>query len=385
MKLRIVFIVMVAVSGLVVSCGDESTGPNIPPTTTIDSFELLEDQQYRAHITWSGRDPDGGVSYYEIAWQTGQVFLGAEDGLTWEKVTVVESTFTLSADVCDGGGGNTCTGSHTFFVRAVDNGGVADTSPPYRSFTTNTVLPVSRFVYPKPPETTQPECLRLSWRGTDADGEVVEYRMARKPYYESPEGEPPPEGSKWGEWTTSTDTVLANFYSNPYNPMTIFLQARDNAGAAEQVFDPLRNRLVVYVDEGLASTPLIIIYCYRGDCVGKMKSPIASCSNRNPGQMDVPVEVTAGDTLCFKSYAEPGPYATALTKLQYTFNNSRPGPYWDLPSDSSAWYYPSYGKGFTVPEGESTVYAHFKDNYCEWGSQSAAYMIIRGNPPEPNP
>ena len=177
LRTRIAVIALLAIDGLVSSCGEDSrTGPNVPPTTTIESLELLPQQQYRAHIEWSGDDPDGRVSYYEVAWQTGQVMLGPslfEDELTWEKVTVSESTFTLNADLCSPAG--TCSSSYTFFVRAVDNGGAADTNPPYESFTTTTVLPQSWFEYPSPPEATEPACLRLVWDGSDADGEVAEW------------------------------------------------------------------------------------------------------------------------------------------------------------------------------------------------------------------
>lgn len=384
MRTRIAVIALLAIVGLTSSCGEDSrTGPNVPPTTTIESLELLPQQQYRAHIEWSGDDPDGRVSYYEVAWQTGQVMLGPslfEDELTWEKVTVSESTFTLNADLCSPAG--TCSSSYTFFVRAVDNGGAPDTNPPYESFTTTTVLPESWFEYPSPPEATEPACLRLVWDGSDADGEVVEYRMAKKPYYEYPEGEPPPDWdpSKWSEWTTSNDTILTNFYSDPDNPMTLFLQSRDNAGAEEQVYEPDKNRLIVYIDDGLASKPSITIRCYTGPCLGKLGQLIASRSTSNPGNMDIPVDVSEGDTLCFKSFAEPGQYATRLTGLQYTETES-PSIYWKSPGDSAAWYYPRYGEHFIAPSGEFTLYIHVKDNYCEWGSQSSAHIKINGNPP----
>ena len=385
MRRRIAVIALLGVLGLAVSCGDDgggTAGPNLPPTTSIQSLELVPEQQYRAHIAWAGSDPDGRVSHYEVAWQTGQVMLGkflSEDELTWEKVTVSESTFTLNADVCSPAGA--CSTSYTFFVRAVDNGGAVDTNPPYESFTTTTILPQSWFTYPSPPQSTEPDCLRLAWGGSDQDGEVVEYRMARKPYYEYPEGEPPPEGepTKWSKWTTSTDTVLTNFYSNPENPTTIFLQSRDNAGAAEKVYDPNRNRLIIYIDEDLTSGPSITIRCYTGQCLGKLGDLIASRSTSSPGNMDVPVNVFEGDTLCFKSFAEPGHFATALSGMQYT-ETSSPSIYWKSPGDSAAWYYPRYGDLFVAPSGQFELYIHVKDNYCQYGSTSSAHIIIQGNP-----
>jgi hypothetical protein len=95
--------------------------------------------------------------------------------------------------------------------------------------------------------------------------------------------------------------------------------------------------------------------------------------------MDVPVEVFEGDTLCFKSFAEPGYFATALSGMQYTETPS-PSIYWKSPGDSAAWYYPRYGDLFVAPSGQFTLYIHVKDNYCQYGSTSSAYMIIDGMP-----
>ena len=196
MKTRIAVITLAAVLVIVASCGDDggSTGPNAPPTTTIQSLELLPEQQYRAHIMWSGSDPDGEVNHYEIAWKVGHVLmgsLGAEEELEWHKVTVHESTFTLDANLCSSAG--TCSSSYTFFVRAVDGGGAVDTSPPYESFTTRTLLPEAEFLSPSPPRSSEPTCLRLIWRGDDADGEVVEYRYCKKLQFDPPAEQPYPD------------------------------------------------------------------------------------------------------------------------------------------------------------------------------------------------
>jgi hypothetical protein len=383
MRRRTAFIALLCILGLAISCGDEGgTGPNLPPTTSIVSLELLQDQKYRAHIAWNGSDPDGRVSYYEVAWRTGQVMLGAsllEDGLTWEKVTVSESTFTLNADVCTPAGA--CSSYYTFFVRAVDNGGAVDTNPPYESFTTSTLLPEAWFVSPSPPTSTEPTCLNLTWNGDDPDGEVVAYRYCKKRYYDPPAGLPYPDwDSRWSPWTAEKGVLLPDESPvDEWNPWTFFLQAKDNAGAVQQVFRSDKNILIITIDEDLTSGPSITMRCYKGPCLGKLGALIASRSTSNPANMDVPVDVFEGDTLCFKSFAEPGYFATALTGVQYTLT---PGPsiYWKSPGDSAAWYYPRYGDLFIAPGGEFTLYIHVKDNYCQWGSQASAHMVVRGNP-----
>ena len=386
MRRRIAVMTILGVLVLAASCGDDGGGggPNLPPTTSIQSLELLPEQQYRAHIVWTGSDPDGRVSYYEIAWQTGQLMLGAslfEDELAWEKVTVSESTFTLSADLCSEAG--TCSSSYTFFVRAVDNGGAVDSNPPYESFNTTTVLPESWFVYPSPPTSTEPTCLRLVWNGKDDDGEIVAYRFGKKRYYDWPPGEPPDENdpTRWSEWTSAMDTVLAGETSDPDNPWLFALQAKDNAGAVEKVFRGDKNLLTVIIDPALTSGPSITIRCYSGPCLGKLGGLIASRSTSNPGNMEVPVEVFQGDTLCFRSFAEPGYFATELTWMQYTLTPATTA-YWKSPGDSAAWYYPRYGGDvFIAPPGEFELYIHVRDNYCVWGDTATAYIKINGNPP----
>jgi hypothetical protein len=390
MRRRIAVFTLLGVVGLAVSCGDDggSAGPNLPPTTTILSLELLPEQQYRAHIAWTGDDPDGRVSHYQIAWQTGQVLLGAslfEGELTWEKVTVSESTFTLNADLCSDAG--TCSTSYTFFVRAVDNGGAVDTNPPYESFTTFTILPEARFVSPPPGETDQPTCLHITWTGEDPDGEVVEYRYCKKLYWDwpGPYEVPPDWDSRWSPWSSDTEVVLPNELPvDPANPWTFFVQAKDNAGAVQKVFRNDKNILTVYIDEDLVSGPSVTVRCYTGPCLGKLGSLIASRSTSNPGNMDVPVEVFEGDTLCFKSFASPGYFATRLTNMQYSLSSSPSSYNWKPASDSAAWYYPEYGESFLAPSGDFTLYIHAKDDYCEWGSQAYAYIKIHGNPP-PSP
>ncbi len=386
MRRTILAVVLLGVSGLAVSCGDEGggTAPNLPPTTSILSLELLPEQQYRAHIVWDGSDPDGEVEYFEIAWRTGQVVLGAslvEDDLTWEKAAVSESTFMLNADLCSEAGA--CSSSYTFFVRAVDNGGAADTSPPYRSFTTSTVLPEAWFVSPSPPSSTQPTCLRISWSGRDPDGEVVAYRYCKKRYYDPPAGLPPENDndSRWSPWTAETEVVLENEVpAPPDDPWTFFVQAKDNAGAVQQVFRADKNILIVTIDPALISGPSITIRCYTGPCLGGLGDMIASRSTSNPGEMDVPVEVFEGDTLCFKSWAEPGYFAREITGLQYTLSPD-PTIYWKSPGDSAAWYYPRYGDLFVAPAGGFTLYIHVKDDYCVWGSRAYAYIKLNGSPP----
>jgi hypothetical protein len=269
----------------------------------------------------------------------------------------------------------------------VDNGGAVDSSPPHRSFTATTLIPEAWFVYPEPPAANEPTCLRLVMDGSDEDGEVVAFRYCKKLYWDWPgPGETPPDwDSRWSDWFATTDTVLSNMTAaDETNPWTFFLQAKDNAGAVQQVFDNQKNILNVVIDPDLNNGPSVTIYCYSGECLGKMGDRIAIRSTSNPGMMDVPVELAEGDTVCFKSSGEEGHFATKLTGVQYTLNSSKPGIYWESPSDSAAWYYPNYGDSFAVPAGQTKLYCHVRDNYCIHGSTAAAYIIIQGNPAPPS-
>lgn len=82
---------------------------------------------YRAHLYWTGGDPDGSVDYYEIAVVDSNEVPGQdlEEGSGYTKTLKTDSTFVFKADPPTE---NQLLG-YRFFVRAVDNEGKVDPTP----------------------------------------------------------------------------------------------------------------------------------------------------------------------------------------------------------------------------------------------------------------
>lgn len=82
---------------------------------------------YRAHLYWSGRDPDGQVAYYEIAVTDSNRTPGQDldSGTGYTKTIKTDSTFVFRADPPT----EEQLLGYRFFVRAVDNEGKFDPTP----------------------------------------------------------------------------------------------------------------------------------------------------------------------------------------------------------------------------------------------------------------
>jgi len=95
--------------------------------------------------------------------------------------------------------------------------------------------------------------------------------------------------------------------------------------------------------------------------------------------MHVPINVTAGDRLCFRAVEfRPGRYATKVTHIAFLENDpGKPGSWRDATKDENL-AYPEGDEIFTVQVGMNYVFVWVKDDYCEFGSTAMAYIIISG-------
>jgi hypothetical protein len=367
---------------LITSCGDDgggSRGPNIPPETEIVSGpDFGSTQTYAATIVWKGTDPDGRVDEFDIAWHRGVISCTDLDSvLDWQRTTYRESTFATLADTCPEQG--ICRGTNTFCVRAVDNDGGIDPDPAFVSFTSTTVLPRTEIIYPERDEgqlwIDLPGCLTFRWEGIDEDGEVVEYRYSAKSYYAWPEGEPPAQDnpSMWSDWTTDTEATI--YLSTGGSPWSIYVQSKDNAGAVETFFGTTKNHMVVNVQED-DNVPFVEVCAFRGPCYGDLT--LLDCSSTDD-PLSSAINVSVGDTLCFESTFQPGPYAEEVTHIAYMVNDTGiPGAWKDAGVNSNRFYPPS-GEVYTAPFGVTTIYVWVRDDYCEFGSTNTAVIIISAN------
>jgi len=383
MKKHLMLVVgLVAFLCLASSCGKDES-PNMLPDTTLlspPSPEPGSDHSYSVEMAWEGEDPDGRVVAYEIAWHSGISYTGMLDSLEWDRITVADSTFVVSADTCPEVG-NSCQGSHTFFVRAIDDNGGKDPTPASVSFNATTIIPHARIIYPLRPQeefaVDLPTCVKVGWDGSDQDGHVVQYRYAWKPYEELPTHQPPPQlDHRWSPWSPATEVVATLLPLGENSPWSFYVQAKDDAGAIENVFQDRRNHILIYIDDGLNSRASASICAYRGPCSGS--GALVDCrSTANPSQMDIPINVDVGDTLCFRASFLPGHYAKKVTSIAFAVNDpGEPASWKDATVEANRTYPPS---GIHIVAADlNYIYVWVEDDYCEFGSTATAYIIING-------
>lgn len=383
MKKRMMLVAGLAlVACLVSSCGKDQS-PNILPDTTLlspPSPQQGSTHSYLVEMAWRGEDPDGRVVAYEVAWHDGMTYTGTLDSLVWGRVTVEDSTFVVSADSCPAEG-NTCSGNHTFFVRAIDDNGGKDPTPATVSFHTTTTIPHAVVNYPpRDPadiSVTLPTCVKIGWTGSDQDGHVVQYRYVFKPYEELPTHQPPPQWDhRWSPWSSATEVVTSLMPLGSDNPWSFYVQARDDAGATETVFQDKRNHILIYIDENLDSHPSVSICANHGACNAGGVS-LGCRSTANPSQMEVPINVNIGDTLCFRASFAPGSFATKVASIAFAVNDpGEPASWSDATVTANAVYPP--GGVYIATANLNYVYVWVKDDYCEYGSTAMAYIIVNG-------
>jgi hypothetical protein len=178
------FVILATMMGAVWSGCDtepQSLYPNQEPNTRISSAPPeMADASYSVNIFWFGWDDDGFVSHYEIAWETPDEWIG--------PIFVTDSLFTVAAsDTCcvpplpEHGvspSDSVYEQFHTFYVRSVDNKGVPDPYPAYRSFNAKTIAPFTEIQFgPAKSQFWSPN-IKFTWVGSDDDGVVERYRYA---------------------------------------------------------------------------------------------------------------------------------------------------------------------------------------------------------------
>ena len=269
-------------------CSEKGGGSRVDnqvPDTFI-SFGPREDSQtyFKVQTYWYGTDQDGTISHYQIATLKGV----SRDSLanldlneiTWTATAATESTFVLSADSCCATASSTklALAYWGVLVRAVDNEGMADSSPASVFFQASNIVPRVRVVVPhKIPQSNETVSTNayFEWRGEDADGDVSKmfYKYITVPvdydlwYYDLyPKRLPPPPlppldsvytGPKlphavtpvgyWSDWVPADCTYVkdANFsaFLASDNFLEFCVTCKDEGGAVlpEALFGPVYN------------------------------------------------------------------------------------------------------------------------------------------------
>ena len=384
MTKRILATALAIAVSVTLSCGDDES-PNLTPDTLLTSAPPQGgESSYSVEMAWTGSDADGEVTGYEVAWRDGIVQSATFDSLTWEAIGVTDSTFTVAADTCPAVG-NTCHHTHTFFVRAVDNDGARDPSPAYVGFDATTLTPRSRITFP-PRESGQfgitlPTCVTIGWEGHNGEntGEPVAYRVARKKYEDWPVRQRPPDSdTRWSPWSADKQLTVTLLPTEPEDPWSFYVQARDEAGAIENVFEDGRNHILVYVDQSLDSRPYVSLSCQRGPCSATGRRQLGYRSTADTTLFEVPIDASIGDTICFRASATAGQYADDVTHIAFLVNDpGEPGGWLSYGTPANTCH-PRSPEVVIVAPNINAYYVWVRDDYCEFGSTSRAYIRVNG-------
>ncbi len=166
--------------------------PNSRPDTRITGQPpTLLEAGFAVDLNWTGSDPDGRVVGYE--WKisnNGTDGISPRDTLTvdpltgailhpWRFTAGNDTTFLVLADTPDFPGDDHSRPrsfrTHSVFFRAVDDKGAVDPTPAYISFTSTTIVPTCRVVYPnlgKQQSKRVPPSVNIGWEGTDPDFDI---------------------------------------------------------------------------------------------------------------------------------------------------------------------------------------------------------------------
>lgn len=269
----IMTVVLVAALAVVTGCSTSDEGqmkenraPNVwlasaPPEGSTDKYTI--------QMFWGGWDPDGEIAYYEYAITNNEAggfqpkdTVGADK---WSRVYANDSTFTFTADVLvDSNTTDLVTEfvrSHTFFIRSVDEQGLASLEPAYRSFTARTLSPEVNIAVPRqtglspalvPSITTfrwtaqdyvdnlltpqEPDS--VSWALVSADSgfaQTIDFLRKGTPRAEA----------EWGDWVYyAAPEDSGKFWTTEpldLGPYIFAIRAKDEAGAITPVLDEKYN------------------------------------------------------------------------------------------------------------------------------------------------
>ena len=277
---RVAILALAAALAILLGCGEDSfvgaARHNRPPTIRMTSGPPEGDTtSYRINFSWIGNDPDGKVDHYEFAICDGAP-LGFNHADTvgldkWRKTLRTDSIFSFSTDTYD----QKLTDVygwyhkvHTFFVRAVDDGG-ARSDAEYRSFTAKNISPFVNIDGPRNPFPSQiqtlPPIIIFRWSGYDPidtpwrtqDVDSIRYfvMLFRPDLYDSLSSNVEMFEDRWSPWISydapgdsGRSTIIGDDELLELGmPYMLVIQAMDEAGAVTPLFSRQKNVRLFYV------------------------------------------------------------------------------------------------------------------------------------------
>jgi hypothetical protein len=246
--------------------------PNSRPDTRVTGQPpTLLEAGFAVQFNWTGSDPDGRVRGYQ--WKisdNGVDGISPRDTLTfdpltgaelhpWNFTTANDSIFLVLADQADfpsdTDGDPRSFRSHTLFIRSMDDNGAVDPSPATMSFTSTTLVPTGRVVYPGLSNQgfkLVPPTVNMGWVGDDPDFDLrapTKTRFLWKPAINDAGGSirtpheynlhyaevlnfDDPEWSEWLPYAPLDADRQVAFPDQPANEYFLFaVQVQDTAGA----------------------------------------------------------------------------------------------------------------------------------------------------------
>jgi hypothetical protein len=290
---------------------------NQPPTVWLSGAPPEGSKtKYTIQLFWGGWDLDGEIRYYEFTITDNDFgFFDPADTTgadKWHKVYANDSTFTFTADqVADSSDiGGTMQPiefirTHTFFIRAVDEQGLASVEPAYRSFTAWTLSPEIDILIPlynglSP--VVRPPVSRFMWIAKD---DVNNARNSQEPEFVRwilvPRMKDDldwhktlqyiqqnPDAHEWSVWLDyqAPDESGKSWTTPPleFGAYMFAVQAKDEAGAVTPVFDERRNVRKIQI----AKRPIGPLLKVNNDYLGTFISNTATTAF---SLMDIPARI----------------------------------------------------------------------------------------------
>jgi len=277
-QMRILAVAALAAAALALSsCAQDPGGEHVgnrPPIVWLSGAPPEgTDTKYRIQLFWGGWDPDGEIAYYEYAiTDNGRDNFDPADTTTtdtfnpWHRVNASDSTFTFSADEVANPNTKDMVSrfqrTHTFFIRAVDEQGLASTEPAYRSFTAWTLSPRISIKVPSRASTSLtpsqvPSIATYRWVAEDyvnspletQDPDSVRWILHPVANSDFPGGieyiRTHPNSEEWSPWADyRAPQDAGKSWTSPPTDLGTYVfavQAKDEAGAVTPVFDEAYN------------------------------------------------------------------------------------------------------------------------------------------------
>ncbi|UCE01519.1 MAG: hypothetical protein JSW67_09515 [Candidatus Latescibacterota bacterium] len=376
-------IALLATTVTLVGCGDNELGvdkrrPNAPPETVLASGppDSTDGTVYKVQLFWSGSDRDGTIDHFDFIMVDHPPIRNHIDGdpndddptrvvvtvpeLTdprWVGTAATDSTFITLADTLrreprpgdeelpDDVRETPYERWHTFFVRAVDNEGVPDPTPDYRSFNSANIAPLVNLTEPIQAgvEFTGPPVIVFNWDGVDEVGDgtfkdpvaarhvmiTSAIDISRDPKYTSfPDSlYSLPTSYQWTSWRrwdlidgSGKRAVVTNLKQvgepPPGSGFYVFaVQAMDEAGAITPVFDwttPGKNNCSLVRVSG-AVGPLLTV-----------QEEFLGTQTFVGGSRPVQLDIAAGQPLNFTWSADATRYGGEIVAFRYGWNIRNP-------------------------------------------------------------